>query len=74
MLVSVKAVDPARYPFYGKVKLDPPQPLSDVLNPDTVAVSDDLLLRLNVEVGGDGERSAASHSASRPSRAPSRTA
>jgi putative ABC transport system permease protein len=53
VLVSVKAVDPARYPFYGKVKLDPPQPLGDALRADTVAVSDDLLLRLNVDVGGE---------------------
>ncbi len=27
MLVSVKAIDPAAYPFYGEVKLDPPAAL-----------------------------------------------
>ncbi|WP_321474402.1 FtsX-like permease family protein [uncultured Paludibaculum sp.] len=50
-LVSVKAVDPNAYPYYGKVRLDPEQPLSKALTPDTVAVSDDLLLRLNLSVG-----------------------
>jgi putative ABC transport system permease protein len=52
VLVSVKAVDPARYPFYGTVKLDPPQPLGTALQAETIAVSDDLLIRLNVAVGG----------------------
>ena len=52
VLVSVKAVDPSQYPFYGKVKLDPPAPLAEVLDPASVAISDDLLLRLNVAVGG----------------------
>lgn len=51
VLVSVKAVDPAAYPFYGTVKLAPPQPLREALTADTVAVSDDLLLRLNVHAG-----------------------
>ncbi|MGJ5814074.1 ABC transporter permease [Paludibaculum fermentans] len=50
-LVSVKAVDPQVYPYYGKVRLDPDQPLSKALTPDTIAVSDDLLLRLNLSVG-----------------------
>lgn len=50
-LVSVKAVDPNVYPYYGKVRLDPDQPLAQALTPDTVAVSDDLLLRLNLSVG-----------------------
>lgn len=51
LLISVKAVDPSAYPYYGTVKLDPPRPLRDVLNADTVVVSDDLLLRLNVHTG-----------------------
>src|SRR5207253_3318474 len=46
VLVSIKAVDPRVYPFYGVVKLDPPGSLPQVLTPDTVAVSEDLLLRL----------------------------
>ena len=52
LLISVKAVDPHLYPFYGTVKLDPPQPLALALTPDTVVVSDDLLMRLNVKTGG----------------------
>ncbi len=51
VLVSVKAVDPQVYPFYGKVKLDPERPLAEVLTSQTMAVSDDLLLRLNIAVG-----------------------
>src|SRR5271155_4872351 len=51
MLVSVKAVDPKKYPFYGEIRLSPPAPLSKALTVDTVAVSDDVLLRLNLKVG-----------------------
>ena len=51
VLVSIKAVDPHVYPFYGTVKLDPPGSLPQVLTPDSVAVSEDLLLRLKVAVG-----------------------
>lgn len=51
MLVSVKAVDPKKYPFYGAIGLSPPAPLKQVLTADTVAVSDDVLLRLNLKVG-----------------------
>lgn len=51
LLVSIKAVDPAVYPFYGEVKLDPPISLSQALKPDTVAISDDLRLRLKVSAG-----------------------
>ena len=51
MLVSVKAVDPQKYPFYGEIRLSPPARLSKALTPDTVAVSDDVLLRLNLKTG-----------------------
>ena len=51
VLVSIKAVDPRIYPFYGEVKLDPPGSLPQVLTADSVAVSADLLLRLKVAVG-----------------------
>lgn len=51
LLVSIKAVDPARYPFYGEVKLAPAEPLSTALTEDTVAVADDLLLRLHLHRG-----------------------
>ncbi len=51
ILVSIKAVDPRVYPFYGEVKLDPPGTLRQELSDQSVAVSDDLLLRLKVAVG-----------------------
>jgi len=51
LLISVKAVDPREYPYYGAVKLDPPQRLARALSADTVAVSDDLLMRLGVRTG-----------------------
>ncbi len=51
VLVSVKAVDPRVYPFYGKIDFAPPGEIADVLREDTVALGEDLLLRLNVRVG-----------------------
>src|SRR4051812_7583234 len=51
LLVSVKAVETNLYPFYGTVKLEPPQDLRSTLQKDTVVVSDDVLLRLGVKVG-----------------------
>jgi putative ABC transport system permease protein len=51
LLTSVKAVDPAAYPYYGTVKLNPPRPLREALDASTVVVSDDLLVRLNVRTG-----------------------
>jgi putative ABC transport system permease protein len=51
VLVSIKAVDPAVYPFYGTLKLNPPVTLRQALRPDTVAVSDDLLVRLDIKTG-----------------------
>lgn len=51
LLISVKAVDPHLYPFYGEVKLAPPQPLAQALTADTAVVSDDLLMRLKVRCG-----------------------
>lgn len=51
LLISVKAVDPGAYPFYGVVKLDPDQPLRKALNAQSVVVSDDLLIRLKGRVG-----------------------
>jgi putative ABC transport system permease protein len=49
--VSVKAVDPAVYPFYGRVTLDPPSSLASTLTSETTIVSDDLQIRLNVGIG-----------------------
>ncbi len=52
LLVSVKAVDPSRYPFYGEIELAPPRELRAALTAESIVVSDDLLLRLGVKVGG----------------------
>ncbi len=51
LLVSIKAVDPAEYPFYGSVDLAPTQPIAQALTPTTVAVGDDLLIRLHLKLG-----------------------
>jgi putative ABC transport system permease protein len=51
LLISLKAVDPALYPFYGTVELQPAGRLRDVLTPETVVVADDLLIRLHLRVG-----------------------
>ena len=50
-LVSVKAVDPEVYPFYGTVRMEPAGSLASRLTDDSVAISDDLLLRLHTQVG-----------------------
>ncbi len=50
LLVSIKAVDPSVYPFYGAVRLAPPGPLAEKLSDATVVVSEDLLIRLRVNV------------------------
>jgi len=51
LLVSLKAVDPAKYPFYGTVDLEPADTLASQLRDDTVVVADDLLIRLHLSVG-----------------------
>jgi putative ABC transport system permease protein len=51
LLVSLKAIDPALYPFYGEVELAPAMSLKEALGPHSVAVGDDLLLRLGLHVG-----------------------
>ncbi|MBB6145161.1 putative ABC transport system permease protein [Silvibacterium bohemicum] len=51
LLVSLKAVDPASYPYYGTIVLQPDSNLRDVLNDDTAVVDDNLLVRLNAKVG-----------------------
>jgi putative ABC transport system permease protein len=48
VLISVKGADLARYPFYGSLELDPKE---TQLGADSVAVSDDLLLRLGIQLG-----------------------
>ena len=51
LLVSLKAVDPQVYPFYGAVRLEPAGALAAVLDAQSVAVSQDLLMRLRTKVG-----------------------
>ena len=51
LLVSLKAVDPAAYPYYGTVELEPVGKLADVLDANSVVVADDLLVRLKMQVG-----------------------
>ena len=51
LLVSLKAVDPQQYPFYGTVVLSPAGDLRQVLTDATVVVADDLLIRLHTQVG-----------------------
>lgn len=55
VLIEVKAVDPAVYPFYGAATLgaagDPPGTLAAALGPDRVVVSNHTLERLHVKVG-----------------------
>jgi putative ABC transport system permease protein len=51
ILVSLKAVDPAEYPYYGKAILDPQMPLQAALSAESVVVADEFLIRLNAHVG-----------------------
>jgi putative ABC transport system permease protein len=51
LLVSLKAVDPAQYPYYGNVDLDPAGSLRTVLDANSVVVADDLLVRLKLKIG-----------------------
>jgi putative ABC transport system permease protein len=48
VLVSVKGADLTRYPFYGQLQFDP---AGTRLDDNSVAVSDDLLLRVGIHVG-----------------------
>ena len=51
LLVAVKAVDPAKYPFYGEVTTATGAPLEQLLDGAGIAVSDDLLVRSGLKVG-----------------------
>ena len=53
VLVSIKAVDLSRYPFYGKLRLEPDVDPRTALTAESVAVSDDFLLRSGKKVGED---------------------
>ncbi len=51
-MISVKSVDPSAYPFYGKIGLEPRQPLSELLTDDSsVVVTPELELRMKVKLG-----------------------
>jgi putative ABC transport system permease protein len=51
ILVSLKAVDSAEYPYYGKAELDPDMPLASALTDSSVVVADEFLIRLKAKVG-----------------------
>ena len=51
ILVSLKAVDPAEYPYYGKAVLDPDMPLTAALTDHSVVVADEFLVRMKAKVG-----------------------
>lgn len=51
ILVSLKAVDPAEYPYYGKAILDPEMSLQSALSAHSVVVADEFLIRLKAHVG-----------------------
>ncbi len=51
LLVSLKAVDPAEYPYYGTADLEPSMPLEQALKGDSAVVADEFLIRLNARVG-----------------------
>ncbi len=51
-MVSVKAVDPGAYPYYGNLGLQPSRPLTTLLCDDSSAVvTPELLMRLKVQPG-----------------------
>ena len=50
-MVDVTVVDPAQYPFYGRVLLQPQQSLPQSLDRNSIAVSQMLLVRLNARAG-----------------------
>ena len=51
LLVSLKAVDPSEYPYYGRAELEPALSLSQALAGNSVVVAEEFLIRLNAKVG-----------------------
>ncbi len=51
LLVALKAIDTAQYPYYGSVELQPKMALQQAVGGENVAVGDDLLIRLKLKVG-----------------------
>lgn len=52
VLVSLKAVDPGAYPFYGELTFQPAMPLASAFCIDCAVLAQDLALRLKLQVGG----------------------
>jgi putative ABC transport system permease protein len=50
-LVTVKAIDPQKYPFYGSLTTSPARPLRELLSNDAVLVNSELLIRLRLHPG-----------------------
>jgi putative ABC transport system permease protein len=51
ILVSLKAVDPTEYPYYGTAELEPSMSLQRALAGNSAVVADEFLIRLNAHVG-----------------------
>jgi putative ABC transport system permease protein len=52
LLVTLKAVDPTQYPYYGGAELEPAISLQQALQGDSAVVAEEFLIRLNAHVGG----------------------
>jgi putative ABC transport system permease protein len=50
-MVAVKAVDPAMYPFYGRLTLAPAESLSSLISGNRVLANQELLIRLHLKPG-----------------------
>lgn len=51
ILVTLKAVDPAEYPYYGTAELEPAMSLNQALEGDSAVVAEEFLIRMNAKVG-----------------------
>ncbi len=51
LLVTLKAIDPAEYPYYGEAQLEPAMSLQLALDGDSAVVAEEFLIRLNAHVG-----------------------
>src|SRR5208337_156840 len=51
LLVSLKAVDPGEYPYYGEAQLEPALSLQQALSGESAVVAEEFLIRLNARVG-----------------------
>ena len=54
--MTLKAVDPGVFPFYGKLELTPAGTLKDRLQSDTVVLSDDARARLKTDPESSQDR------------------